>query len=120
MVGSDAELFVLFAVASPPPETETLLVMLFVPTAVPIPTFTLKLNTEVLLPATFEIAVVLVQVITWGVAAFELQVQFAAFAPLNVTAPAAPPLTVRPEGRVSETVIVPLDETVPALVTVNE
>lgn len=100
----------------PPPETEALLVTLFVPTAVPKPTLTLKLKT--LVPDT-AIAVELVQVIICGEAAFELQVQFAALVPPSVTEPAAPPLTVSPLGKVSVRVIVPVEAPKPLLVTVK-
>ena len=117
VVGSVVELSVLFAVASLPPETEAELVMLFVPSAVPNPTLILKLKTlEPLAAMTVE----LVQVMTCGDAAFELQVQLAAFVPLKVTLPTAPPLTVKPVGKVSVKVIVPLVEAVPELPMVNE
>ena len=91
--------------------------MLFVPTAVAKPTLTGKLKTLVPLAA---MAVELVQVVTCGVAAFELHVQLTAFVPPGVTAPAAPLLTVKPVGKVSLTVIVPDVEELPAFVTVNE
>ena len=116
VVGSEAELFAVFE--SPPPETLAVLVMLFVPTAVPNPTLTEKLKTLVLFPATFEIAVELVQVMTCGAAAFELQAQFASFAPLMVTTPAEPPLTESPVGKVSVTVIAAEVVAVPGLVRV--
>jgi hypothetical protein len=101
----------------PPPETEALLVTLLVPTAVPNPTLTLKLNT--LVPDT-AIAVELVQVMTCGDAALELQLQLAAFVPPGVTLPAVPLLTVKPVGNVSETVIAPLVAEPPPFVTVKE
>ena len=102
---------------SPPPETVAILVMLFVPTAVEVPTLTAKLKTLVPLTA---IAVELVQVIVCGEEELELQVQLAEFVPPSVIPPEAPPLTVKPVGKVSVTVIVPLLEAVPLLVTVNE
>ena len=45
-----------------------------------------------------------------------MQLQFAAFAPVKVTAPEA---IVKPVGKVSVTVIVPLVGAVPELVTVK-
>ena len=102
---------------SPPPETLAEFVMLLVPMAVPNPTLTAKLKT--LVPETV-IAVELVQVITCGLAALELQVQFAPLVPPTVTLPAVPLLTVRPVGRVSVTVIVPLEAKPPPFVTVKE
>ena len=83
------------------------------------PTLTVKLKVLMLLPAVFEIAVELVQVMTCGEAEFELQVQFAAFVPLITTAPTDPPLNVIPNGRVSVKVIVPEVGTEPLLVAVN-
>ena len=115
VVGSVAEL--LEESPSPPPETLAELVMLLVPTAVPKPTLTAKLKT--LVPET-AIAVELVQVITCGAAAFELQLQLAALAPPTVTLPAAPLLTVNPVGKVSVRVIVPLEAKPPLFVTVKE
>ncbi len=117
VVGSEAELFAVFE--SPPPETLAVLVMLFVPTAVPNPTLTEKLKTLVLFPATFEIAVELAQVITCGEAALELQDQAAAFVPPGVTVPAVPPLTVKPTGSVSVTVTVPTVAAVPLFAAVS-
>ena len=110
------ELFPLLEVASFPPETEALLVTAFVPTAEFAPTATVKLKT--LEPLT-AIAVVLVQVMTCGEAAFDEQLQSADFAPPIVTAPAAPPLTVKPTGKVSVTVVVPEVAAVPPLLTVK-
>lgn len=109
VVGSVVVLLPVFC--SPPPETLALLVTLFVPTAVPKPTLTLKLKTLV---SDAAIAVELVQVITLLAA---LQLQFAAFAPPKVTAPFG---TVKPLGKVSVTVIAALVAEPPALVTVNE
>ncbi len=96
-----AVLFPLFAAASPPPDTATLLT-----TGVPAPgaTLTPKLNTLLPLAA---MTVVLEQVMTCGDAAFEEHVQLAAFVPPGVTVPVAPPLTLKPAGRVSVKVIVP-------------
>jgi len=111
VVGSLAVLFPLFV--SPPPETLTL----FVTDAAAFEaTLTVKVNTLVLLE---EITVELVQVISCGVAAFELQDQLAAFVPPGATDPAAPLLTDKPAGKVSITVIVPEVEAAPLLVTVS-
>jgi hypothetical protein len=115
VVGSVAELFE--ESLSPPPETLAELVTLLVPTTVPNPTLTAKLNTLVTDEA---IAVELVQVMTCGDAALELQLQLAALVPPTVTEPAVPLLTVNPLGRVSLTVIVPLEAKPPLLVTVKE
>jgi len=115
VVGSVAELFE--ESLSPPPETLAELVILLVPTAVPKLTLTAKLKT--LVPDA-AIAVELVQVMTWGEAALELQVQLAAFVPPIVTLPAVPLFTVNPLGRVSLTVIVPLEAKPPLFVTVKE
>jgi hypothetical protein len=106
-VGSVAELFPLLAVASFPPETATLFVTL---AAAFDATFTI--NPKVLEPLV-AIAVVLEQVMTFEAA---LQLQLAAFAPLNVTAPLA---MVKPAGRVSTTVTVPEVAAVPLLPTVR-
>ena len=99
-----------------PPETVAVLVTL---EDAKIETNGEKLKTLVLFPATFESTVLLVQVTVCGVSRFELHDQFAAFAPLSVTEPTKPPLTVKFAGKVSETVIVPEVGAVPSLVTVN-
>ena len=109
VVGSLDELFEVFV--SPPPLTFAVLVTLFVPTAVPNPTLTAKLNTLLPLAA---IAVELVQVMTLEAA---LQLQLAELVPPKVTAPF---VTVIPVGNVSVTVIVPLLEVPPVLLTVKE
>ena len=109
VVGSFDELFEVFV--SPPPLTFAVLVTLFVPTAVPNPTLTAKLNTLLPLAA---IAVELVQVMTLEAA---LQLQLAELVPPRVTAPFA---TVIPVGNVSVTVIVPLLAVPPVLLTVKE
>ncbi len=115
VVGSDAELLPPFAVASPPPAT----LALFVTLAAALPAIlTVNVKTLVLLPAIFEIAVELVQVMICGAAAFELQAQFAAFAPLMAATPTKPPLTESPVGKVSVTVIAAEVGAVPALVRV--
>jgi hypothetical protein len=103
VVGSLAELFPLFAVASFPPETATLFVT---DDAALLATLTVKVKTLVPLIA---MAVVLVQVITCPTA---LQVQFAPFVPPGVMLPA---VTLNPVGRVSVTVTVPEVATVPGL-----
>ena len=115
VVGSVAESFAVLV--CPPPETEAELVMLLVPIGVFVPTLTAKL--KILVPLAV-IAVELVQVIVCGFVAFELQVQFAPLVPPAVTLPEPPPLTVNPVGKVSVTVIAPLEAVPPALVTVNE
>lgn len=105
-VGSEPVLLPLLAVGSFPPETETLLVTLAAAFEA-----TLTVNPKTLVPLT-AIAVELVQVMTLLAA---LQVQFAAFAPLKVTAPF---VTLKPVGKVSVTVIVPEVAAVPPLETV--
>ena len=115
-VGSEAVLFPVFNAASPPPET----LALFVTEAAAVKeTSTAKLKTLVLLPATLEIAVLLAQVIVCGAVAFERQDQLATFVPLSATVPASPPLTLKPVGKLSVTVIVPVVVgAVPLFVTV--
>lgn len=112
-VGSEAVLLV--TLDSPPPATLTLLVN--VPEAAPA---ILTVNPKTRVPVVAAMAVAEVQVIVWGDAALELQVQLAAFVPEVTTAPAAPPLTERPTGRLSVTVIPPLLAAPPMFDTVRE
>jgi hypothetical protein len=107
VVGSLPELFPLLIVASFPPETDTVFVTL---AAAFEATLTVKLKT---LEPLVAIAVELVQVITLLAA---VQLQLAAFVPLKVTAPSA---ILKPVGKVSVRVIVPLVEAVPLFPTVN-
>ena len=113
VVGSLAVLLPLFAVASLPPLTVTLLV-----TDAAALAKTLTVRVKILVPLV-AIAVELVQVITCGVAAFELHVQLTPFVPPVATVPTAPLLTESPVGKVSVTVIVPEVAAVPLLETVN-
>src|SRR5262245_17439715 len=94
-------------VGSLPPPTCALLVSVPV-----VPALMLDINVKVLVPAA-AIAVPLVQVIFCPAA---VQLQFAACAPPSVTLPAA---IVMPAGSTSTTVIVPLLEILPLLVTVR-
>src|SRR4051812_31171903 len=93
--------------ASPPPLIATGLVTLLGASGA---TATMNPNVLLLLAA---IAVVLVQVMTFEAA---VQVHEAEFAPVVATAPFG---TVKPSGKVSVTVIVPLLATGPALLTVK-
>ena len=66
-----------------------------------------------------EITDVVVHVTVWGAPETEVQVQIEASAPYSVTAPAAPPFTTNPAGKVSVTVIVPEVAAVPPLLTIK-
>src|SRR6185295_6172750 len=93
-------------VGSPPPPTWARFVSVPV-----VPALMLGVKVNTLVPAA-AIAVALVQVMFWPAA---LQVQFAACAPPNVTAPA---VIVIPAGRTLTMVIVPALATLPVLLTV--
>lgn len=107
LVGSEAVLLPLLAVASLPPVTKAVFVKL---SGAVIETLTLKL--KILVPEV-AIAFELRQVMICPDA---LQVQLAALVPLKLTAPDG---MLNPVGKVSVTVIIPEVEAVPPLETVK-